>query len=173
MKIFLVFLVFFSSESFKAFSQGKFLYKFDGVELNFPRKPFRDTTTFNGESKLKIVFGVDSISNYYLGIEDIINGNMPDSIDSRGRNDFFRGFVDSYIIHYRGEIISQKVITFNNLKGVQYNIKGNFGKQKISVVMWLFIKKQRMIFCQHLNLEKHDLIIKERQNTFINSLTIN
>ena len=67
------------------------MYKFDGVELNFPRKPFRDTTTFNGESKLKIVFGVDSISNYYLGIEDIINGNMPESIDSRGRNDFLDG----------------------------------------------------------------------------------
>ena len=173
LKIFLFFSIFVSFDNFKAFNQGKYLYKFDGVEVNFPRKPFRDTTTFNGESKLKIVFGVDSISNYYLGIEDMINGHFPDSTDIRGRNDFIRGFVDSYIANYRGEIKTQKEITINDLKGVQYNIKGIFGIQKISVLIWIFVKKQRMVFCQHLNLEKHDLIVTERQNAFINSLKIN
>jgi hypothetical protein len=64
------------------------LYKFDGVEVNFPRKPFRDTTTFDVESKLKIIFGVDLISNYYLGIEVMINRHLPDSTD-------IRGFIDS------------------------------------------------------------------------------
>ena len=161
-KFYLLFLFFFILNSFDTLGQGKYLYKFDGVELNFPRKPFRDTTTFDGELKLKIVFGVDSISNYYLGIEDMINGNLPDSTDISGRNDFIRGFVDSYIAHYKGEIKSQKEITINDLKGVQYNIKGTFGIQKISALMWIFIKNQRMVFCQHLNLEKHDLIIRNR-----------
>ena len=171
-KIYLLFLFFFILDNFDALCQGKYLYKSDGVELNFPRKPFRDTTTFNGESKLKIVFGVDSISNYYLGIEDMINRHLPESTDIRGRNDFIRGFVDSYIAHYKGEVKSQKEITINDLKGVEYNIKGAFGIQKISALVWIFIKKQRMVFCQHLNLEKHDLIVRERQNAFINSLKI-
>ena len=172
LKIFLILLIFFSLNNFKSLCQGKYLYKFDGVEIDFPRKPFRDTTTFDGESKLKIVFGVDSISNYYLGIEYMVNGHLPDSTNLQGRNDFLNGFVDSYIVHYQGEIISKRYIMLDDLKGVQYNIKGKFGQRRISVILRVFIKNQRMIFCQHLNLETHDLVVKERQNSFLNSLRI-